>query len=248
MAQKSISIEKLLKYLSVNGTIATAEWYACFLEMPIKKAQYTIAQRIFKEYDEDCCGDFDDSVIDITLCRYLWQRYIEDEQVMEIIERAFLEDKFDRKMRVSSLLDDLNIRYPRSEEITNAIFFVAPELRTAPASASKEVIQKIRERLFNAKVSASDLSLSTESLAKKETSKVYYVRDFNDADRGELFDKQKQSEGEEEYSEDLYEEIYDEAYDDACDDMCDEIYEESEDDDEMYYYYTDADTEALSED
>lgn len=45
-----------------------------------------------------------------------------------------------------------------------------------------------------------------------------------------MFDKQKLSEGEEEYSEDLYEEIYDEAYDGACDDRHDEIYEESDND------------------
>ncbi len=145
MVKKSISLSKVLSYLKEHGSAVTAKWYSEMLAMPIKNAQYMIAYRVFTEYKEN--EEFDDSIIDITLCRYLWQKFVNDEQIAEIVEVALQKNKFERKRELNTLLYDLNIEYPKSERIIDAIYFVVPELRTANEAASEEITNLVFERL-----------------------------------------------------------------------------------------------------
>lgn len=145
MAQKSMALSKLLTYLKEHGSIATAEWYAQQMDMPIKNAQYMVAYRIFKEYDEN--DEFDDSVIDMTLCRFLWQKFVGDKEIAEMVEDVLTLNKFRRRERLRDLLYDLNIEYPQSDRITDAIYFAVPELRTADPESAESVVKSVYEQL-----------------------------------------------------------------------------------------------------
>lgn len=124
---KNIPINKLIKQLEANGSEFTIQWYATELNMPVESAAQTVASRIFNANDN---GELlDDSIIDKVLSRALWRKYITDKVVSEIIEKAMTVDKFNRKEVIDDCLDRLNISYPTSAFIINAMYNVFPELR-----------------------------------------------------------------------------------------------------------------------
>ena len=129
-----------------------------------------IAYRVFTEYKEN--EEFDDSIIDITLCRYLWQKFVNDEQIAEIVEVALQKNKFERKQELNTLLYDLNIEYPKSERIVDAIYFVVPELRTTNETASEEITNLVLERLaVEITAACNNKGQSEDNYYKKEEEK-----------------------------------------------------------------------------
>lgn len=164
-------ISKLLAYLKEHGSEATAEWYARELEMPIKNAQYMIAYRVFKECYED--DEFDDSVIDITLCRYLWQKYVGDKEIAEMIEEVLTMNKFKRKEGLQDRLYDLNIEYPKSDRVIDAIYYAVPMLRTASSENVESVIRFVYKQLSVRRV-------TTPKISNKKKESYKYNEDFHE--------------------------------------------------------------------
>lgn len=190
MAQKSMALGKLLTYLKEHGSIETAEWYAQQLDMPIKNSQYMVAYRVFKEYDEN--DEFDDSVINITLCRYLWQKFVGDKEIGEMVAEVIAMNKYKRREGLKDLLYDLNIEYPQSDRIIKAIYFLVPELRTAEPGEAESLTKSVYERLDLKRTAT---SRNCSSIEQQEEAEYEYDDDFDvEDDDDERFEEGSPSE------------------------------------------------------
>lgn len=143
---KKISDKKLFDRLSSYGTAETCQWYAEEKNIPIEYAGYEVARRVFENYDEiEFLKDFE-------LSRRLWAKFLNDEDVIEILGMALSGNKFKRADKIQNILYDLNMHYPDTDLVRDAFYEAFPEIRTSAVEKQEETLKIIKDRLRENKI------------------------------------------------------------------------------------------------
>lgn len=132
----SVSVARLVRQIESLGSQEAIRWYAAQTGMPVESAAQAVAYSVFCGYEDGTVPE--EGIIDHTLCRAMWRKYITDDVVDEIVDRALAVDKFERLDLIDDCLSALNIPYPSADFIIDAIYNVYPELRYSTSKPARE--------------------------------------------------------------------------------------------------------------
>lgn len=102
---KKPSIVKVIQSLKESGSEQTFKWYADCTGMFLKEAAIEVAQKVFR-YSEDHAYDME-NIKDVSLCKALWSKYFDDEDIVEIISIAMKKGRDERYNEIYSYLRTL---------------------------------------------------------------------------------------------------------------------------------------------
>ncbi|WP_347223462.1 hypothetical protein [Bacteroides congonensis] len=142
---KKPSIVKVIQSLKESGSEQTFKWYADCTGMFLKEATIEVAQKVFR-YSETHTCDMED-VKDISLCKALWSKYLDDEDIVEIISVAMKKGRDERYNEIYSYLRNINIHYLYVDSFIDSLYIVFPELRKREEMSELQSEKMVRERL-----------------------------------------------------------------------------------------------------
>ena len=130
---KKPSVTKVIQSLKESGSEQTFKWYADCTGMFLKEAAIEVAQKVFR-YSETHAYDIED-VKNVSLCKALWSKYFDDEDIVEIISIAMEKERDERyNEKVEELLQ---------REKEGRAFIIRPE-HSVHVSRTERNIHKLR--------------------------------------------------------------------------------------------------------
>lgn len=142
---KKPSVTKVIQSLKESGSEQTFKWYADCTGMFLKEAAIEVAQKVFR-YSETYTYDIED-VKDVSLCKALWSKYFDDEDIMEIISIAMKKERDERYNEIYSHLRNINIHYLYVDSFIDSLYIVFPELRRREKMSELQSEKMVRKRL-----------------------------------------------------------------------------------------------------
>lgn len=142
---KKPSVTKVIQSLKESGSEQTFKWYADCTGMFLKEAAIEVAQKVFR-YSETHAYDIED-VKNVSLCKALWSKYFDDEDIVEIISIAMEKERDERYNEMYSHLRNINIHYLYVDSFIDSLYIVFPELRRREKMSESQSEKIVRKRI-----------------------------------------------------------------------------------------------------